>query len=575
MQDFRFSTADDVVGDWSAGRLPYLDSEEGSNFFVASWSVGTSRLFWVGIYHPVLDDLEFAARQLAHSSTNWAIGPGISHHLLALCDHTPGWFFGFGRAEKCCVWRDPIGRLPLFWARKRFGVEWATRPRQLSAFSDKIRRSRLKKFLERSKDFARDEFYQGVQRIRAGEYLVGNPRHSPRLFPWWPDVPKPVSDGEDLARRTAEIVGEALNRSCPTSDCLVSLSGGVDSPTLATLAARGRFSTRSISMVAEGTDVFDERSEIETILEALQISGRFVDIGGSLDWNRPEIHHFCPGFGPSAYSQAAYYRYFLKKVIEESGGRDRAVLVSGLGADQLFGCRRNHYLVDRWIHDRDLDALIHGFNWKRLIKRGTKLLGIDGLPVPDRRTSPPWMDVDRQNQLPDFYWSHAFDLKRWTEKRTDQFRSWLWEHSIRLLERQRRATGVLFVLPFLDPSVVEFGLSLRPRHLCTEQVSKWPLRQLLRPIVGDGIALRSKHGVFDEVVWQGLTQYFDPPLDVLLGENARIQQLPYLAVARVGEKLRSIEQQNRCVGIRHGHDLWRIIASELWLREHGDGGFDK
>lgn len=566
MRDFQFVKTGEVAGSWEPGNAPTWRLTKGNHFFLATWTRGKTHFGWFGIDHEALTELDRKTRcwasiitQILDSRRRWP-------ELAELSEITPGWGIIRACPEQIHLFRDPVGRLPISWAQWMEGVEWGTRPTVLTRFDGTIRRTRVEKFLARTKDYERDDFWEGIWRVRAGECLVASRPWSPCFIDWWPDINAAPDSESPPEQIVGDLLVQSLNQTAARGGYVVSLSGGVDSTLLLALLTTQGNSSDAVSMIAPGTEVFDERETIETTLEALGCRGTFFDISGPMAWAKPEFHHPNWDFGPSTHSQSAYVRPLLNSLVASFGEERSPILISGAGADQLFSCP-----MDRFVADlpgiNGPSVAIRRRRWKWLVQWTVRELGGSRLParMPKDRI-PPWLCCQRNSRKRDLRWSKALRQSPWQRWRKNQFKSWLWESVIRLNEQYRRTTGVLYEFPYLEPKVVECALALSPSAMRTEKHDKMLLRKLLRSRVPDAVAFRRKTGVFDEVVWKGICRYLEPPLDELFTGS-------YLERAGLASenKLRKYAEETgaslRTIGRTYGQEFWRAVSAELWMRD--------
>lgn len=562
IRNFEFHKAGEVKGEWSRGREPRWHFEEGNIFFAATWRSEEARYGWFGIYHPSLDEIGKLARRIAADVSRWADRRKHWRKLSQLSEKTPGWGLVRWCRERLEIWRDPIGRLPLFWARELGRIEWATRPMSLTRFQPEVRRDRLRQFLMRTRNAGHRDFWEGVLRIRAGGCLSMDGTR-PQMIDWWPPKYRHL-DTEPAPQRIADLLRRSLDDIVRRGGRAVSLSGGVDSSLLMAMLAESGAEPRGWSMVDDSSRVFDERQRIETLLDSLGQQGRFFDIGGKMNWADPSCHHPVLDFGPSTHAEAAYVRPFLDAFTRSLNGDRPRTLICGMGADQLFNCTRDEFYQDGTDKIAGWIRLIRARQWKLGAKQLFRWFGYSTLPGRDVYPPPTWLRTGTSRML--LPSRPVYTRKQWLEKRRSQFKRWVWESAMRLFERYRRTTGVLYETPYLTPRLVEFSLSLSPAALRTEHHAKVLLRRLLVERVPNEIAFGPKSGVFDEVIWRGLCEYFSPPLESMLS-NMRLERIVLFDSDSLQHYLRRLTGANEeMVGRRYGHEFWRAVSAELWVR---------
>ena len=581
MENFDFQTVGDLAVRWSPSgeKFSWL-CREGSLFFLARWQNAESLYGLIGLNHPGIEDQREEVRQISAEVIAAIEDPHRGLALEETLRDMPGWGLVVQTMRGLRAYRDPIGRLPLMWRRvvdgeqgKGAGVVVGTRPAMVMGSARRIRRHRLELFLRGQHGRERDDFFQGVQRIRAGEVLLAE--RTGRLWSrsYWTPSPLPLTEEvETAAQHIGDALATAIEGSASRAGELISLSGGYDSTLLLLLFRELGKQPRSLSMVAKGTSHVDERSTIEGLLAAQQIEGEFFDIRGPQQWGTPQVHHPTVDFGPAFMAEAAYFRNFYahaRTLLERQ--RKPAVLVTGLGSDQLFYVTPFEWAQDQIWKGRPLPA-VGSWRWrlKSRLKGRAKKWGLSRFPYPCRsRPAPPWMTAQKRRR--DLQWRVLYDRHRWLKQRAEFFQSWYWEYTMRLLERYRRSTGLFVELPFLHLDVLRVGLSLPPSVLRARGEIKAPLRRLLDSRVPASFFDNRRIGCFDEVVWEGFRYYLRPSPQELIGAH-RLSE--YLCIDRqeIQDRLAANFDEPNIFHRQYAFELWHVMATELWLRQWDAAG---
>jgi asparagine synthase (glutamine-hydrolysing) len=111
-------------------------------------------------------------------------------------------------------------------------------------------------------------------------------------------------------------------------------------------------------------------------------------------------------------------------------------------------------------------------------------------------------------------------------------------------------------LPFLDPRVAEFALSLPPHLLWRNGTTKWLLRRAMRGLVPDRVLeRRDKIG-------------YETPQDRWFGSEdgrSRIAEILLDADSRGPHVRREVERDLKSGVWRDTGAIWRAVNVELWL----------
>ena len=549
------------------------DLEPGDLFAVARWREAGDDYGLMALHHPGVASPEEAFRRAAQRVTDHFHNPEVNRGLEDILSEFCGWGLVVKDRQGLRVFRDPIGRLPLVFRRlgrtsadEADGVVVGTRPAMVLGERRAVRRCRVEGFLRRERLDERDDFFQEVQRIRAGEQMIVDRPGAPRFQSYWPGSLPTYSGSKSPSQAVADTLTAVLKEVGSRGGELVSLSGGYDSTLLLLLGQEAGLEPRSISMVAPETEHFDERRCIEEVLDARGIDGEFFDIRGPQRWGEAGVHHPHADLGPAFMAEAAYFRNFFDAAGEHLEKRGKPpVLITGLGSDQLFFVSSVTWMEDLLWEGRRLPAVS---TWrartKRRIKRAVKRLGLSALPYRlPTRSGPPWLSDSEAKVM---QWHPLYDRRAWMRENAEQFRSWSWEYTVRLLERYRREVGVVVELPFLHPEMLRLGLSLPPSVLRQGGKMKAPLRQLLEGRVPQSFFEDRRVGCFDEVVWEGLFNHLRPRPQAILAAQ-ELGEIISLERPKLFDILGAIRRESDLFKRRYSHELWRTMATELWLSE--------
>lgn len=567
-KNFRFQTGRDISGEWNRNSSITWAVRPGSFYFLLSWCEASYDYGLLGVFQQGFVDVEQRAQSLTSliSDVAGAQDPTTitSELVKALASTTPGWILARASDEKILLWRDPVGRLPVFWAARKGGIEWATRPRGLNSFRGTIRRARLECFLSGENDRGRDDYWEGVYRLLAGECLSKVAAQTPHFYRWWSLSREIAPASRLISQRLADLLLERLEALKRQDTRFVAQSGGVDSSLLLSLMVEIQAAPAPISMVDSTTERFDESTEIREIWDCLNVEGELFDIGGEMDWGSPHIHHFVGDFGPALMPEAGYMIPFLRRVKRLAELNDvPPAIIHGLGADQIFGCSYAQFVWSS-IQGSGSSTPAGSSDLRLMSQIYLQRLGFSWIPVPLRQDGQPqWLR--RELSRSDFQKKNLFEALSGRGKRIHQFQHWNWEHAMRALERYRRATGMLIVCPFLFPNIVEWALQLSQSVLRTEEHSKIPLRELLFDRLPQEISLRKKGGWFSEVADRGILKFLRPRPHELLKESELVRSGFVDQREILNEIQTSLDKSTPCLA-RFRFEIWWVIAAELWYQ---------
>lgn len=439
--------------------------------------------------------------------------------------------------------------------------------------------------------------YSGVRRLRAAHLLpLGERAARPHRY-WTPRYRKPLAAGRaELADGLRSRLATAVERRLPPPGRgAVMLSGGLDSATVAGLAARApdeaRRPERAYSATFPDHPSVDESALIGRLCEAYGLSGsRAVVRSGSviagavqyLDrWGLPPV-------SPNLF--------FWQPLLRRAAGDGVALMIDGEGGDEVFGLSPP-LLADRIRRGRLRDA-------RRLVR---SIPGADGAPTEasirrilrehgwkagtpwavhravrairrPRIYAPPWF----RPETADAY-GRGDDHAAW--KRTPGPRWWAY-----LLDTTTSGMGPALVYdhvrrravmaglepprhPLVDVDVIEYVLRLPPELAFDPYLSRPLLREAMAGLLPDEVRLRASKSTFDAVFHESLAGPDLPAARELLdASSARIGA--YVDLAEVGARLLDRQPPTRPWPLMHwALHIWRLVTAECWLRTLEDPAF--
>jgi len=467
--------------------------------------------------------------------------------------------------------RDRIGKAPLYITRNDGGLYWASEIKGLIALLGKspftVREQAIVDFTAwQRRDLYHDTFYNEIQSFPNAAYVWVEDDGSYRPVSYWqvPDKrldPRDVSTDE-AARRLRELLEDAvrlrLRADVPVS---VQLSGGMDSSTLAALAAQvsAPVSVYTVKFGDAGTD--------EEVF-ARQVADRY---GGRLDYNviEPPADDFLehadqfvalmdePFHSPNVFTNYRIWNTMAARGFRANlfgGGGDeilagyssayfapylRSLLRQGRVATSVkeFLAHSEHRPDRRvWDYARLASQFIPSL--ERLSRRLVKAVpaGLNPLVPPQgvyARTGP-------ANEI--------------GARMIDYVGSWRMNYWLRLDNQVSMSVPLELRIPFLDYRVVEYGFTMPLEYLMRDGWMKWLLRTAMADFLPPEVTWRRRKGGFPFPIVAFLQQYSSRIL-------AMIQPLdcPYLDMRKFSAGYESMRQ-------RDPDALWCLISLAMWWK---------
>ena len=238
--------------------------------------------------------------------------------------------------------RDPLGIKPLYYTQSREGFAFASEVRALSASgitSPQLSPDALTSYLLFGSVSEPVTMLEGVFSLPPGHQILlylPERRRAPRARPWWDAArspamrdPKKPGDLEGAAKRLRPLLEDAV-RAHLIADVPVGLflSSGLDSSTIAALAARAQPGIHSFTLAFPGT-AYDEGAAAREV--AAHCGTRHKDIPLDSDAIVRRIEEALGALDQPTMD--GINTYFVSWAAREVGLK---VALSGLGGDELF-----------------------------------------------------------------------------------------------------------------------------------------------------------------------------------------------------------------------------------------------
>jgi asparagine synthase (glutamine-hydrolysing) len=432
--------------------------------------------------------------------------------------------------------------------------------------------------------------YGGVHRLGAAGLLRVTERGA-QTGRFWAPTHRPteklsLAEAGEAAR---EMLTAAVGRHLPDANCAVLLSGGLDSSTVAALAAKRADHgppLPSYSVTFPERPALDESASIDDAARGLALAPTelaFHDgsmLGGSLRYLREWA---LPAPSPN---------HFLWEPLLRRAARDGVeAMLDGEGGDELWDFSP-YLLADRLRSGRLPSALrlAHSlagpqYRGPRSLGPYLRQLGIKGAVPPSlhdglRRLHP----ADRY--APGWLTARSAEIAfaeddPWTWKRLDGPRWWAYMADRLTSARERLGVGEYLRHraamsglearhPLIDLDLVEFALRLPPTLALETDLDRPVLREAIVPLVPDSIRLRPGKAHFNELFRDCLAGRDRSTIQELLSEPCEVAA--YVDLGTVRRELLERQSGPGDTDLAGPQAIWRLVTAECWLRAQGDDG---
>ncbi len=479
--------------------------------------------------------------------------------------------------------RDPFGVRRGFWTTKDGRLSFASALRPLldiPGTSRELSRENLAEFLSFRYVHAPRTLLREVRALPPGHVLVAEAGKAPRVEPWFrirhapPYSPMP-RDEETLAEIERRLFRSVAARASGKERVGVFLSGGLDSSAISWVASRlGPVHTFTVGVQDGEDDETPYAGRVATILrskhEVLRVTPEAM-----LAAVDPVVHTAdAPVTDPAAIPQ-----YLLARAARESVD----VVLCGDGGDEIFGGRMVGLLasqmrVSAWLRrlpgaGRRLASMAFGDKRPEIEDDGSPfglarvvggVVAFDALARGNLMRDPGWVRGGiRRACLEPFYREVVSDPVN--EILHAYLRGRMPEDALARTGMVAQLADIGLRAPLLDRDLVGYCASIpgpwKVRPGFSGSVTKWPLRELLRPVLTRPLVSRPKR-----VLPGPWRRWFEGPLTSFLHERVgRLAEDP-LRLFMPGAVEALVPQLER-PGV--AERLWTLIFLDAWIRDIG------
>lgn len=428
--------------------------------------------------------------------------------------------------------RDRFGEKPLYTWLKDGTLYFASEIKTLAAMVGErpsVNVDHLRRYLVngyKSLGKVGQTYFNDIQEFPAAGVALLNAPSKPEPTPYWKlrtDITQ--ISAEDATAHAKELLTKAvelrMRADVPLAFCL---SGGIDSATLAAIAAKEMGQNIHCFSIIDSDERYNEQENIDTMVAALNCRHHTVHTSteGFFDRMRRLVgYHDAPVVTISYYMHA-----FLSEAIAGEGYK---IAISGTAADEIFTGYYDHYSM--WLaamHDRpgvDFDTLVH--EWKSGMGAHVQNPGLqDPLCFVKNPNQRDHITLDRY--LFSSFLTEPFE-EAWTEKTyspellRNRMANELFTEAVPILLHEDDKNSMLFSVenrsPFLDRALVEYIYSVPTEHLIGGGLAKKILRDVGEGIVPDSVRLDTRKRGFNASI-NSLVDKNDPETrDILLSDS--------------------------------------------------------
>ncbi len=425
-------------------------------------------------------------------------------------------------------------------------------------------------------------YYVGIQHIPPAHRLVADSKNT-RVARYWdfdPAVGIRYKTDEEYAEHFRQLLTEAVrSRLRATGPAALSLSGGLDSTSLAAILAGLPLPESNHGRLWSYSNVFDEFSECDERQYIDQTVDRFdlnaTYINGDAEWTFRDIETW-----PSTrdfISTDPYPR--LPKGIAASAGKDNVrVLFSGVFGDSLFEGSR-FWLADMirsWRLSQAASTSIrymNAINWNKVILNE----GIYRVVPKYLRRSLRRLSVSQQYTPAyinsDFAHKHAESTSSYQSRdyfptnneffnaRRRGLQMSIFAEGLSIARRFQAKYGIEFQCPYRDRRIAEYVISVPADKLGFPKHNRYLMRQAMQNRIPEDIYARNGRTIFVALMDKGLLHVERRTADRIL-DSPQTVEMGYIC-----DEWLSSQKMPATFRVAGSVIIWKCICLELWLQE--------
>lgn len=492
------------------GRLSILDLDPRSN---QPFNIGPATMIFNGeIYNFVELRKELDKRNIAlHTTSDTEI---LLHYYLIFgkdcVDHFEGmWTFAIfdNRDGSLFISRDRFGEKPLYIYEEEDGIYFASEVKFLQSLSGKpftVNEDHILRYVvngHKSLYKTKECFFTEIRELDFASNLLVDSELDQKEWRYWTPAFKPKAMSAAEAREGArhhliESLKIRLRSDVPLAFCL---SGGVDSASLVSIAAKEFNADVHTFSIIDTDRRYDELDNIEATIEDTGCYSTKIVLSPEAD-NISRLENLVAYHDAPVATISYFVHSFLSEKIAENGFK---ISISGTAADELFTGYYDHFVLHLYEMRNHPEFARFKSEWEKY--------PLEFVRHPDFRKHDLYFDnPDKRDHIYLNNWEFRSLLKTdfsepFTETKysdvllRNRMMNELFHEVVRVILHEDDLNSMLYSLenrsPFLDKNLFEFAYSIPNELLIDEGYNKFVLRSAMKGILNEKVRLtREKKG---------------------------------------------------------------------------------
>mgnify|MGYP003978065897 FL=1 len=403
--------------------------------------------------------------------------------------------------------RDRFAEKPLYYCRTEDGFYFSSEIKTIKSLSGKTptinQRHLLRYLVQGYKSLYKvdETFFKEISEIKYATNFVVNPDLKIRSYRYW--EPTSVIDGkmslddavEGARQHLLESVRLRLRSDVPLAFCL---SGGVDSASIASIAANVFNYNVSVFSIIDSDERYNEQENIQATIDHIDCKSTFIELSyDNVLWRLQELieYHDVP---------VATITYFVHSMLSEQiSKKGYRVAFSGTSADEMFTGYYDHFLLH-------LNSVSNSSNYSKYLESWNdniqKYIRNPILRNPNLyRDTPHYREHVYDNSL-EFAgllkvpFDEVFTEVCFTEDLLrNRMMNELFHEATPLILHEDDLNSMFYSIenrsPYLDSKLFKFAYSIPNEYLIQNGYGKYVLREAMKGILNDKVRLdRQKKG---------------------------------------------------------------------------------
>lgn len=472
------------------------------------------------------------------------------------------------------LFRDRLGKKPLFFMHTKSFI-FASEIKAITPFLHKTQMNEdaLMSYLSFLAPTPPHTFFQGIQKLAAGEYLTftNNTVSVKRYFELLDVTPNSITSAQEAQESLEKLLDKSISMRLHADVPMASLlSGGIDSAAINAYALKHSHNLQTYTLGYEGFSKYDETENASKTAKYLGLRNKKIIISQNdfLDASDAVLD----ALDEPLNDPAAIPLYLLFENIAKDGYK---VVLSGEGSDELFLGYRQYF---EYLDIEDARSLKHK-NWlknyfkahysqhrewehyKRIFN-DTLLFRTSGENFTDIQKNKLMKRNVKEGQSLQYIQNYRDRFEKSSHTHESTWYSYIdlhlyqAEHFLTKLDRVSMAHNIESRTPFLDHKLVSHIFSLLPDLRLNDQTTKSLLKTILKPYLNNEILTRRKKG------------FANPYYEYLLSSN----ELDLILSVNKETGLFKTEELNKYIKTPKNSSfkkhIWGLYVLSVWIKKY-------